>query len=105
MIFIATCVCSSWSNAFTTWPKLPLPVNRKRINTSNKIDLVSIEELFPILDDIIVIIVIPTIVVEFPLLLMRTIFPLHLLCSSLLLRIVNLEKKLTKLVTMSSIYN
>ncbi|KYQ54345.1 hypothetical protein ALC60_06892 [Trachymyrmex zeteki] len=92
MIFIATCVCSSWSNAFTTWPKLPLPVNRKRINT---IDLVSIEELFPILDDIIVIIVVPAIVVEFPLLLMRAIFPLHLLCSPLLLRIVNLEKKLT----------
>ncbi|KYN02522.1 hypothetical protein ALC62_06672 [Cyphomyrmex costatus] len=96
MIFIATCVCSSWSNAFTTWPKLPLPVNRRRIiSTLNKIDLVSIEELFPILDDIIMIIVVPAIVVEFPLFLMRAIFPLHLLCPPLLLRIVNLEKKLT----------
>jgi len=54
------------------------------------VNFISVEELFAIFNDIIVVIVVISVVKYFPLLFMRRVF-LTLLCSPLLFRVINLQ--------------
>lgn len=59
-----------------------------------RIDFVSIEELFTVLYDVVVVIVVVTIVVQLPLLLVRAVLALRLGRPPLLLRVINLSSKM-----------
>lgn len=61
------------------------------------VDLVPVEELLPVLDDVVVVVVVEAVVVELALLLVRAVVPLRLLCSPLLLRIVHLQTNNTNI--------
>lgn len=49
-----------------------------------------VKELFTRFNDIVVVVIVVTVVIDFPLLLVRTVFALYLSCPSFLLGVVNL---------------
>lgn len=61
--------------------------------TNKRADLIPIKELFATLDDIVVIVIVVPVVVEFPLFFVCTIIALRLLSSPLLFSIVNLQRQ------------
>lgn len=126
IILIATWHCSSWSNAFTTWPKLPFPIyaqnDTQRVHekksdykfidlleqprkkniaaalflayvTYEWINFITIEKLFAILYNVVMILIVISVIIKFSLFLMRWIISLRLLGASFLFGIVNLERR------------
>lgn len=66
----------------------------KRALPYQRVYLVSVQELFTIFYDVIVVVVVVTVVIQLSFLLMRSVVALHLCGSPLLLRIINLCKKI-----------
>ena len=77
----------------------------KRSFANQRVYLVSVKELLSILDDVVMVVIIIPIVVQFPFLLVRTILTLCLLRTSFLLGIVHLLAKKKKISSLWASFN